>query len=74
MSQRDTVLVPMLRYRCPEGRPTCSPSLSVSCKLLQAYRMGQSFRCAYVGEEVEHEAGRGYIRPHEDCPLWRLQK
>ena len=68
----DFVDLKFLVYRCPNGKPTCSPVIGQNCEFLRFTKFGNSQMCVFCDEDLERDAdGFGYIRPVAKCPFWK---
>ncbi len=70
----------VLRFRTPEGQPTCSigPTAKDTCMFYRNTAL-QIELCSivtakaggrYVGVIHRDKEGLGYMIPHKECPIW----
>lgn len=73
----ETVSVQFVRYRDPEGRPTCARNFETG-DVCTFFRVGGAFGklelCAMAQEQrLEHRGDDpcGWLIPHDKCLLWK---
>lgn len=66
--------IPVVAYRDPNGLPACSVDVTVGafCAYLASRRRGVVLICKLLDTNLE-DAGLGYPRPLEGCPVWAEQ-
>lgn len=79
---KETVNLPVIRYRDGNGKPTCIADLSAgdACTFLQSSHFGTKYHCFWDRPNptpprppqifTRGDSGRGSLIPVEDCPLW----
>jgi hypothetical protein len=60
-------------HRTPDGSPTCSRDATARegyCQFIGSQKFGQEFVCMCSGK-VLHFYESGYLKPDEECVLWK---
>lgn len=67
----ETVTIEVKKYRKPDGKHTCSLSVSETCVHYGTRRFGTIEVCTYGNHtELEREKeGYGFLIPKHDCPI-----
>ncbi len=73
--QHETVNIPVIRFRDPQGRPTCAVNFETGehCRFLAVTHMGTREVCAFHVEPeplYRRDLGLGSLEPCNLCPLW----
>ena len=67
----ETVDLPVRRFRCKSGKPTCALNMEKGefCQFLLSRRFGTTMVCGVFGRDIPY-FGRGWPKPLADCPVW----
>ena len=67
----DHATITILRYRTPEGEPTCSVSIAKTCPLYRRQRFATVETCAWTGMDIYRGRETTFLQPTEGCPVWK---
>jgi hypothetical protein len=74
----ETVKIEFVRYRTPDGLPTCALDFNAGyvCPFIATIGMcGKSEVCLYTNRHLfRSEDGKGYLQPADSCPIWSVNE
>ena len=85
-NQEEVTLLEVRRYRCPDGKPTCGSNFEIGaiCRFLRTRLFGSRHECSeaptdgrngfesvYADDGKDGTKGTGFIRPCEQCVVWK---
>jgi len=76
----ETTTIEVVRYRDPEGRPTCALSFNTEevCKFFRTQKFGTVDTCLFAEQYYKYNESQqrynddiyGYMIPLSNCPVW----
>ena len=68
----ETVILEVVRYRSPEGEPTCCAEISKQevCQFLGVRNFGTLDVCMLGEQKDLMRSYNHFISPHSECSLW----